>query len=535
MILTRHVPRIALVFALLTVPLGLARAEGPAAPKSSPDLYSRALRSTTLILTPTGSGTGWVLDREERLLVTNEHVVGAHEQVVVVFPVYDRDGRPVVERARYGRQAPRLEAEVVDAEAGRDLALVRLREPVPEGVAAVRLAGREPRPGERVHSLGNPDASDALWVYSSGRVRQVYHKAWRYGPGPVRSARVVETQSAINPGDSGGPVFDDAGDLVGVVSGRKPDASLMGWCIAAAEVRDYLAEVRPLVQPRTADAYRRRGLRALARGLAARALDDLNEACRLDPASADALVARAEAHRARGDYELALADCGEALERNPRHAGALDVRGCLCSDRGRFDEALRDFCRAARLAPTSGRIHANRGFAHAGKGELDQAVRCYDEALRLEPGVAEWHYLRGLARERQGDTPRAEEDYARAVRLDPAYQERVVRQALRQVQVANRSGQKVQVHLRYETRTEDGRWTWLPAQGALSWEVPAGATGPLLVDGRPVLARRLRIWAEGLETTAVWHAVKDSDTWAAPAAGYRGGSRPDVYTYTFNR
>ena len=67
------------------------------------------------------------------------------------------------------------------------------------------------------------------------------------------------------------------------------------------------------------------------------------------------------------------------------------------------------------------------------------------------------------------------------------------------------------------------------------WEVPAGATATLLYDGRPVLARRIRIWADGLETTAVWHAVKDRDTWAAPAKGYRGGPQPAVFTYTFNR
>jgi hypothetical protein len=55
-----------------------------------------------------------------------------------------------------------------------------------------------------------------------------------------------------------------------------------------------------------------------------------------------------------------------------------------------------------------------------------------------------------------------------------------------------------------------------------------------LLDGRPIVARRIRIWADGLETGAVWLAVKDRDTWVAPAAGYRGGARPDPYTYTFN-
>ena len=37
-----------------------------------------------------------------------------------------------------------------------------------------------------------------------------------------------------------------------------------------------------------------------------------------------------------------------------------------------------------------------------------------------------------------------------------------------------------------------------------------------------------------METNATWHLVKDRDTWVAPVAGYRGGARPEPYTYTFN-
>ncbi len=530
MIATLHRTRVALAVTLLVVCLGPARAEGTAE-----EVYARTLRGTALILTPTGGGTGWVIDVEQGLLLTNEHVVTTHETVAVIFPTYDKDGRPVAERSHYRRNARRYAAEVIDADGRRDLAVIRLKERPPEGVAAVKLGEREPRPGDRVHSIGNPDASDALWVYSAGTVRQVYRKEWRYRSGPVHAARVVETQAAINPGDSGGPVVNDAGELVAVVSGRLPEASLVSWCIGGAEAKEYFDEVRPLVEPKTAEAFRRRGMRALDRGLAARAVVDLTEANKLDPRSAEILTGRALAHRARKDYDLALDDCNEALKLEPRHVGALNVRGCVNSDRGQYDEALKDFRRAIQLDPRGAQFHANRAAAHAAKREFEQAIRSYDEALRLAPGVADWHYRRGLACEQNGDTARAEEDYAQAVRLDPGYQERVVLNKMRAIQVVNKTGQKLRVHLRYEAQGEDGRWAWLPGKDDLTWEVPTGGTGVLLHGGRPVLARRIRIWADGLETEAVWHAVKDRDTWVAPAAGYRGGSKPDVFTYTFNR
>jgi tetratricopeptide (TPR) repeat protein len=263
-------------------------------------------------------------------------------------------------------------------------------------------------------------------------------------------------------------------------------------------------------------------------------VEDLSEALRLAPQSADILADRATAHRARKDYDLARDDCNEALKLDPRHAEAFNVRGCVSSDRGQFDEALKDFRQAVRLAPRNAQFHANRAFAHAGKQEFDQAIRSYDEALRLTPGVAEWHYHRGLALERHGDPARAEEDYVRAVRLDPGYRDRVVPHRTRAVQVVNRTGQKLRVHLRYESQAADGSWAWLPGKGDLTWELAPGETAVLLHEGRPVLARRMRIWADGLETGAVWYAVKDRDTWVAPTAGYRGGAKPELFTYTFN-
>ena len=250
------------------------------------------------------------MDLEQGLIVTNEHVVTRNGEVEVVFPEYGKDGRPLAEPADY-RHVRRLRADVIDADGPRDLALVRLRDRPPAGVTALKVADREPRPADRVHSIGNPDASGALWVYSTGTVRQVYRKEWRYADALARAARVLEMQSAINPGDSGGPVVNDAGELVGVVSGKKAEAALMSWCIAAAEVKEYLAEARPLVEPKTAAAFYRRGVRSLGRGLAVRAVDDLSAAYRLAPKSADVLAARALAYRARKDYDLALDDIAE--------------------------------------------------------------------------------------------------------------------------------------------------------------------------------------------------------------------------------
>ena len=509
---------------------------GPAAAQDrhATKVYTDTLRGTALVLTPTGSGTAWVVDLDQRLLITNEHVVTSHAQVEVIFPLMGKDGRPVAEPAQYRKNAERLVADVIDADAKCDLAVIRLKEKPPTGTTSLKLASTEPGPADSLHSIGNPDASGALWVYSAGSVRQVYRKEWRYATGPLRSARVVETQSPINPGDSGGPVVNDAGELVAVVSGRQTDAALVSWCISAEEVKTYLEQTRPLVEPKSAADFRRRGLRTLDRGQPARAVEDLSAALNLEPESADILADRAMAYRTRKDFELAMDDVTEALKLNPRHAGAHNVRGCIQTDRGQSEEALKDFRRAIQLDPREATFHANRAQVHANRGEAEPAVRSYDEALRLSPGVADWHYRRGLALEQQGDTRKAQEDYDRAVQLESAFRDRLTVHKTRVLQVTNKTGQKIVVHVRYEGLGADGKFAWLPAEGTLNWEFEPGETAVLLHEGKPIAARRMRIWADNPETKSVWDAAKERDTWTAPAAGYRGGPKPELFTFTFN-
>jgi tetratricopeptide (TPR) repeat protein len=520
---------IALALIALTSCAGRIQAE------ETEDIYTRTLRGTALILAPNCSGTGWIIDQDQGLMITNEHVVTNNAEVDVVFPEYDKAGRPVAELAHYIRRAVRMKAEVIDADGPRDLALIRLRERLPERVSALKLAAHEPRPADRVHSVGNPGASGALWVYSTGMIRQVYRKEWRYMDGPARTARVIEMQSPINPGDSGGPVVNDAGEIVGVVSGKKPDATLMSWCIAAAELRNYVAEMRPLIEPKTAAAFHLRGARTLDRGLAIRAVEDLSAALRLDPKSANILVDRAMAYRARKDYDLALDDITEAMAINSRHPGAFNVRGCIHTDRFENDEALKDFRKAIQINPKVPTYHANRAQAHLNKQELEQAIQCFGEALRLNPDVAEWYYRRGMAFEQQGKAQNAEQDYVQAVQRDPSYRERLTLHQVRVVRIENRTNQKVRVYIRYEGLTPDGKWAWLPGgTDALAWEFAPGESAVLIHEGRPVLARRMRIWADCPESKMTWLKVKDVDTWTAPSGGYRGGPKPEIFTYSFN-
>jgi S1-C subfamily serine protease len=213
---------------------------------SGKDIYHRLLRATTVVITrkgdAVGQGTGWLVDRANKLIVTNQHVVGDSRSVQIIFPAY-RDGKLVAERSYYRDNAPRVRGKVVVRDVRRDLAVIEV-ESLPDDARELTVAADAPEPSDRVHSVGNPGASDALWVYTSGTVRQVYRKKWKSREGSVtvdREARVVETQSPINPGDSGGPVVNDKGEVIGVTSAVRQDARLVSICIDASEIKPVLA------------------------------------------------------------------------------------------------------------------------------------------------------------------------------------------------------------------------------------------------------------------------------------------------------
>jgi V8-like Glu-specific endopeptidase len=190
----------------------------------------------------TGSGT--LIDQKKRLILTNYHVVEDNPRAKVFFPDF-RDDKPIAEKRHYSDRASRLaiSGRVIAIEKSVDLALIQL-DRLPEGTNAVSLAAKTPEPGQSVHSIGNTGKSDALWGYVPGKVRQVYKHEWSAQLGSNRLLRcrgeVVETDSATNPGDSGGPLLNDAGELVGVTHGGATNAQLLSTFISLTEVKKVL-------------------------------------------------------------------------------------------------------------------------------------------------------------------------------------------------------------------------------------------------------------------------------------------------------
>jgi HEAT repeat protein/S1-C subfamily serine protease len=225
---------------------GQAADSGADKPLAPEVVYKRLLKSTAWIVKENakgvGIGSGGLIHRGERLVLTNYHVVGTATEVVVFFPAYDREGDVITDLRHYVEQAPKIgiAGKVVASEAERDLALVQLAR-LPEDLVALPLAAKSASPGQKAFSIGASGvggrAGGALWRYTTGEVRQVFRDEIRYQNGQRVRCFIVETQAPTNPGDSGGPVVDDRGHLIAVVSGFAAVDRLVSKNIDVREAR----------------------------------------------------------------------------------------------------------------------------------------------------------------------------------------------------------------------------------------------------------------------------------------------------------
>lgn len=191
---------------------------------SGPEIHKHVLKSVAWILTlidrKTGegaSGSGSLIDREHRLVLTNHHVINQGQDLVVFFPKY-RNGQLVVSKEDYLKQIQRedvIHGRVVAQDQVCDLALIQL-DSVPEGIEALALANTSVEIAEAVNSVGVTGASGGLWGFTQGTVRvSPFDKDWQDQDGQHR-ARVVEATNPTNPGDSGGPLVNGRGEMVAV-------------------------------------------------------------------------------------------------------------------------------------------------------------------------------------------------------------------------------------------------------------------------------------------------------------------------------
>ncbi len=169
-------------------------------------------------------GSGFFIDRQGHL-ITNYHVIQSE-----VDPKYEGYSRVYIRP----HEAPetRIPAQVVGFDPILDLALLKVPY-TPEYVFPISGV-RERQPGSRVYAIGSPGGLSN--TITSGIISAGGRRFLQLG-------EAVQVDAPLNPGNSGGPVLDDEGNLVGVVYAGIPQFSGITFAVPSFWLRGILGQL----------------------------------------------------------------------------------------------------------------------------------------------------------------------------------------------------------------------------------------------------------------------------------------------------
>jgi putative serine protease PepD len=196
-------------------------------------IYNGAKDAVTYIVadTPQGqaTGSGFVVSKDG-LIVTNDHVVDGASQVQV----------------KIGTSNQAQVATVVGADPSRDLALLK----VDAGNLPTLSLGDSSSVGvgDPTYAIGNPFGLDH--TLTTGIVSALQRNL--QAPDGATISGAIQTDAALNPGNSGGPLLDANGKVIGVNSQIQTGSSSgaeagnvgIGFAIPASTVKTFIAEAQ---------------------------------------------------------------------------------------------------------------------------------------------------------------------------------------------------------------------------------------------------------------------------------------------------
>ena len=196
-------------------------------------LYDAVVVVNTYTDTGTSSGTGFVYKTEDGLayLLTNNHVINDANEVYVTFT----DGTVV-------------QADIVGSDVYSDIAVLSVDEEYVISVAEIG-SSEDARLGDTVFAIGAPIDNAFSWSVTrgivSGKDRLVAVDLTDEGITTPMVVNTIQTDAAINNGNSGGPLANSNGEVIGITSIKLASETIegMGFAIPIETAVDYAEQL----------------------------------------------------------------------------------------------------------------------------------------------------------------------------------------------------------------------------------------------------------------------------------------------------
>ena len=186
---------------------------------ASPETLESFMNSVVIIsaATPTGEsiGTGIVLS-DDGYIVTNYHVIEDSTETSVFF--YDDKSTPV-------------SASLIGYSEIDDIAVIKVKK---SGLQEATFASSANcKVGERVYAVGTPEGIEFGWSVTHGIISNNNRELKMYDNEGILEKKmyVLQTDTPVNPGNSGGPLINANGQVLGIITLKLSNSAGMGFAI----------------------------------------------------------------------------------------------------------------------------------------------------------------------------------------------------------------------------------------------------------------------------------------------------------------
>lgn len=164
--------------------------------------------SVVVVYTETGVGSGFYI--KENIVITNAHVVERSKKVAV--NLYD---------------GTTIEGSVVKIDTDKDLALIRVGKSAP----ALDINTDSLNIGQEVYAIGAP--KDMPYTMTKGIISSLQRE--------LGKNKYIQIDASVNSGNSGGPLMDENGKVIGIITLKASDAEGIGFAITAGDIEEFVA------------------------------------------------------------------------------------------------------------------------------------------------------------------------------------------------------------------------------------------------------------------------------------------------------
>ncbi len=173
-----------------------------------------AIESVVTVITDISQGTGFIIT-DEGYIVTNAHILVDATQVQII--TYNQGT---------------IVAELIGYDGNLDLALLK----IPGSFKSIRLDDSDDvQVGEKVIAIGNP--LGLQFSVSQGIVSAVH----RTGMNELEA--YIQTDAALNPGNSGGPLINTRGKVIGINNFKVSGGESLGFALESNYIKDTINEI----------------------------------------------------------------------------------------------------------------------------------------------------------------------------------------------------------------------------------------------------------------------------------------------------